>query len=588
MNSTRQKISCIILISIFLINLFYKNTSSMEKKYDCQYEVDITYNNQNSSKKNRAYLNSDLNLADQTTFCEQLNCTQASFCIQKGLDFLPQPKEPKNVDSKNFVKDLFKRLFLLESLQITFHYLPWKHISLFFKQFLDENKKFLSSLDITFKNSLDTNEAELIKIFEDIGKNFQKLERLKIDLVNTSVGFTEVKELVKKITQLQPLKKFDLKISVNHIDKEDIKTITNILQKSANKKPKNIEYTIEIPCESKSITITSNIKNQKNEFVLKTTLILLKNKFQKILKNFQREKIQKTSQSTYEQNYTINLMWINKVKSAWFATLKDKDHTNQLIKNASAWKKENPNATINLWHDSVLIENYNEEKKRVKKLIETNSLKNVLLADIRNLSLIKENNGHIFSDAVPVYFRVDLARVIATCEELENKRTNCFVYADIDMKAISKANLFDVETMNNLNRYGIVLPRSGNLCKFENGFHMAVNDQNTLLSVKIYLIFASLKKMNEYLEKPDLLNGNFLSNFTSQIIFYSYPAMLYYLYQLKGFGQYDSNNKIFTPHKCSDSDKEHDETCKFNFVWIYKYFVPTKIVTLPEAGLNYN
>ncbi len=72
----------------------------------------------------------------------------------------------------------------------------------------------------------------------------------------------------------------------------------------------------------------------------------------------------------------------------------------------------------------------------------------------------------IFSNQTPVYFRVDLLRIMATIHTLEQCIEKCiFVYADMDVVPMNQDQLFDDETM-------------------QNSFHMVANDNPKLVKAK--------------------------------------------------------------------------------------------------------
>ena len=68
------------------------------------------------------------------------------------------------------------------------------------------------------------------------------------------------------------------------------------------------------------------------------------------------------------------------------------------------------------------------------------------------------------------FFKVDLARLVLSLELIGDEEDSYAVYADFDMKPISKEDLFDKKTQYQLNKYGLIFTKG-----LENGFHIIGN-----------------------------------------------------------------------------------------------------------------
>src|SRR5579871_4788266 len=154
--------------------------------------------------------------------------------------------------------------------------------------------------------------------------------------------------------------------------------------------------------------------------------------------------------------YTINLMWINsKLREDQDLICPDNQ---PCLSQIFSWATKNPESKVDFWFDSE--KTTDEQVKKTRKLMQsghTTSMAPIALRDIRDLPEVKENTK-IFSDTrIPVYFRADLLRAIAGFNVIAQKDTDHFVYADLDMNAISKKELFNRKTQQDLQQYGMVL-----------------------------------------------------------------------------------------------------------------------------------
>ena len=257
-------------------------------------------------------------------------------------------------------------------------------------------------------------------------------------------------------------------------------------------------------------------------------------------------------------DYSVNLMWVNHSSDPFFkylyptaseAILKEKFLTHLV-----SWAEANPQGIMNLWYDSQMarkdaLENTQAVLKKEFPAIS----KRIHFKDLRTFPEVMEN-PEVFSDKTPVYFRVDLLRVIAAYHTLKNAQElgmkHHFVYADIDVTPLSKEALFDPKTKHKLDEFGIVMAHGGlNQYQFENSFQMfASNKPNLLKAMKAALIDINIVRANYILKggywaykKP----GDTLP--LQQTVYSSYDAMFHTYYHLQGWGvakQYNENKPV--------------------------------------------
>lgn len=239
--------------------------------------------------------------------------------------------------------------------------------------------------------------------------------------------------------------------------------------------------------------------------------------------------------------YSINLMWINKNKvpegqeflfgNGVSFKERELDFHNRFIKPVSKWARINPGSPINIWVDSEMATPQAIERSRIalESALEGTSHGIIQFRDVRSMGVVR-SNPQVFSEKIPVYFRVDLLRAIAADYTLRGKETKFFVYGDIDMKPLSAKELFDKRTINFLNDFGFVMAKGGYL-GFENGFQILNGDNPQFMDSHRKVIIDLSVEMT--LERPDAIK--------KQQIYDTYPAMVTHF--LDADGRYGKLNR---------------------------------------------
>lgn len=314
---------------------------------------------------------------------------------------------------------------------------------------------------------------------------------------------------------------------------------------------------------------------------------------------------------TEKRDYSINVMWINKIldeRRLYICPAENKDEAyKNLLNTVLGWASLNPESIVNIWFDSQMTTE--EAVRKTSQLIEEMKVKNpniapVVLRDIRELPDVY-NNADIFSHPeIPVYFRADLVRVIAALALLSEKVTNSyFVYADLDVKPLSQGDLFDDITQENLGKVGFVMAHDVSL-GFENLFQIISNHKENLLhAMKQLIIELNIERAKYAVSK----NTERAFNKLQQIVYDSYKHMFKYFLHLDGYGElsfielddtkipYDINIHGLTPFGL---DQAHDMDISFEYTsrdrsyasqencrWVV---LPTKEVAVTRpVSLNY-
>jgi hypothetical protein len=207
---------------------------------------------------------------------------------------------------------------------------------------------------------------------------------------------------------------------------------------------------------------------------------------------------EKTIEQAQRLNYSINLMWINRdfdKDQRFIHPSKDEATLNKnFLDIVFAWARLHTDAVVNIWFDGAFISPEairNTSAALAQRLLRSKETPTatILLRDIRTLhKVIKYPN--VFSNKIPVYFRVDLARMIIALELLSTSpKPTYFVYADLDMKPLIPEKLFDLDTMQKLKEYGFIMSAfDGPFANFENGFQIISNINHNLLKAISFVI----------------------------------------------------------------------------------------------------
>ncbi len=272
-------------------------------------------------------------------------------------------------------------------------------------------------------------------------------------------------------------------------------------------------------------------------------------------------------------DYAINLMWIHGIK---YATYQDGEiNTNPYIyrlpnndesdegRNARTlfeadvassvlgWAEKNPGAVVVFWYDGHFISPGALEATQ-SILCKENS--NVKMRDIWELPLVKEHED-IFAPRTLVYFRTDLLRPIIQLHQIEIEKFQYSIYSDLDVGTMNRDEIFDEDTVQNLEKYGITFAAAAEaktifvMGGHENYFSVVSSNNRTMCqALRDAVVRRSIAKWKHHLSKMDRT----ADEVNAQYVFYCYgQAMLFYYNYLQGAWKIEPDDKFnFDP----DSD----------------------------------
>ena len=250
------------------------------------------------------------------------------------------------------------------------------------------------------------------------------------------------------------------------------------------------------------------------------------------------------------KKYSINLIWINRTlpsadQKFICSAESDQAFSNKLLTPIIKWARANPQATVNLWYDSVftpigcvertkaVLDNELKADSSASAsssgpLKEPSDLVKVNLCNVRGISIVSDN-ACIFSEALPVYFRIDLLKYIIVVDAIEHGGDDCAIFADLevgdlrqDHGRMSKIELFNTEIVNRLNTYPILFNYDNG--KDENQFLQLYKDKRMLTTIKTDLINRCFKDAVDALNSKN--DWRHPSSRLSEDVF-EYHCMLY-------------------------------------------------------------
>lgn len=173
------------------------------------------------------------------------------------------------------------------------------------------------------------------------------------------------------------------------------------------------------------------------------------------------------SEEILPNEYVLNFLWINlnpqdRVKDLAmniFGEGLEGTIQETCISKLSDWAMFHPQSLMRLWFDSALV----TEKalsETFRQLREAPRLRSVdfELKDIRSLEM-PLNIQQSLHPGTPVYYRVDLAKVLINQSALDTKERKYSIFCDFDIKPLSAKDLFDQRTLSYLEKVGYVFLR---------------------------------------------------------------------------------------------------------------------------------
>ncbi|MBM3207948.1 MAG: hypothetical protein FJZ57_05010 [Chlamydiae bacterium] len=231
-------------------------------------------------------------------------------------------------------------------------------------------------------------------------------------------------------------------------------------------------------------------------------------------------------------DYTLNFLWINlnpqdRIRNSAENIFGDGSNDRQMADfygKLSLWADLHPQVSVNLWVDTALL-----TERAVNRAFEDmqslSAEKNISLKlrDVRSIAKVQSSMQRYFHPAIPVYFRVDLAKVLIADElMLDSDHFKYVVISDIDITPLPSELLFDQRTVDFLDQFGFVLNRCGS-SNIENSFFIYKTGNEKLRDTHAKFLIEGIDHKMNCVEKEGL--QSFLKaeyRFSSQSVFNEY------------------------------------------------------------------
>ncbi len=189
--------------------------------------------------------------------------------------------------------------------------------------------------------------------------------------------------------------------------------------------------------------------------------------------------------SNYE-SFSINLLWKNKEldesQSYIYPCDSEEKLCAQFLNQAKKWKEVNPEIPVIIWYDSATTskEAFAATQSVIDKKFKEHKAYNLLLRDIRELKIVRANPD-VFSENTPIYFIVDILKLIICLNAIECDGFYSAIFSDLEVREMHKEELFKSEIKIKLEQVGIQANGT------ENQFIQMINRSETIDAVKTYI-----------------------------------------------------------------------------------------------------
>ena len=165
------------------------------------------------------------------------------------------------------------------------------------------------------------------------------------------------------------------------------------------------------------------------------------------------------------QRYSINLLWVNyqtmEDPTYIYPTTEESELKTKLLNSIVKWAEKNPDADIILWHDCTNKDAINRTQTLLNTVHPSNKIK---LKSIHELEYIKQND-QIINDLVPVYFKVDLLKLLILIQSIEIDGFDATIFSDLEVgdkipnenNRMTKKELFGPEVDRQLENFGFLV-----------------------------------------------------------------------------------------------------------------------------------
>lgn len=225
------------------------------------------------------------------------------------------------------------------------------------------------------------------------------------------------------------------------------------------------------------------------------------------------------------KKYSIHLMWVNKTLNPdqeYIAPAQDKNELlTKIFMPAIKWAEANPEAEVCFWYDGVHTTQSAVKKSHLvlEEALTQRKFSHIKLRDVREIPLVSQN-ADTFSQYLPVYFRVDLLKMIIITDSIVREGNDSAIFTDlevgdkrIDQFRMGKDELFEPFIMEQLISHGLLLNSyEKNKTRIENQFIQLVRNPKMIEAIKHTVVNANLMRAITALNSEANLRSRLLAN----------------------------------------------------------------------------
>lgn len=235
--------------------------------------------------------------------------------------------------------------------------------------------------------------------------------------------------------------------------------------------------------------------------------------------------------------YAINLMWINDQNDNHGKFVAGR--MNYVLSQLKKWQRDNPEAEINFWYDSQRTnENAITNTLNLLEAYSINPDNPIRLRDIWEIPIVQKN-ADFFTNSVPVYFGIDILKLIICHYLMTMKGMHSVIITDISIAdkvdhTLGKSELYASHFLKTLFELGMMLGHDGE--KIENQFIQMLNTPQLIqalthgINTSFYIARNTLNNLvsEEFLDDdPRLAYPRRAASHITMLPFYAAQSQIY-------------------------------------------------------------
>lgn len=249
-------------------------------------------------------------------------------------------------------------------------------------------------------------------------------------------------------------------------------------------------------------------------------------------------------------SYSINMLCISKDLASGQSYICPEKYFTPLVESAKLWSDANPGTPIHIWYDSTTASEraVAHSRELIEKTLGRSKKSRVLLRNISDIPIVSQNRV-LFSGKSPLYFRIDLLKLVIISYEIADNKMQSAIFTDVEVgdlrpqkDRMGYGELFDRETLQQIKLVGLL--NNG----LENQFLQVWRTPSVIEALKLW-ININLARIALALNLDDpLRHGTLKKIYVSA--FYTTVRFFHRYYQASQYGRIEIKaKKVFRDSK---------------------------------------